>query len=155
MAESVVTDELRALIGVDGPARTLEVTSTGCRLFARAVGHADLIFYDETVAQERGYRSVVAPPGFLGTPVYIPGQQRGDDPMGLDIPYKRLLNGGTTFEYFEPICAGDVLTSRTRITEYQEREGSIGPMLITYRETAYERSDGVVVAKAYGNMINY
>jgi acyl dehydratase len=155
MAESVVTDELRALIDLDGPAQTLEVTSTGCRLFARAVGHTDLIFYDEQAAQERGYRAIVAPPGFLGTPVYIPGQPRGDDPMGLNIPYKRLLNGGTTFEYFEPVCAGDVLTSRTRITEFQEREGSIGPMLITYRETAYARGDGVVVAKTYGNMINY
>ncbi len=155
MADSVVTDELNALVGVDGPPQTLEVTSTGCRLFARAVGHTDLIYYDDAVARERGYRALVAPPGFLGTRVYVPGQVRGDDPMGLDIPYKRLLNGGTTVEYFEPVCAGDELTSRARITEFQEREGSIGPMLITYRETTYTRADGVVVAKTYGSMISY
>lgn len=155
MAESVVTDELKALVGVDGPPQTVEVTSTDCRLFARAVGHRDPIFYDESAARERGYRSVVAPPGFLGRPVYNPDDERPRDSQSLDIPYKRVLNGGTNVEYFEPVCAGDVLTMRTRITEFQEREGSIGPMLITYRETAYTRSDGVLVAKTYGNVINY
>ena len=73
----------------------------------------------------------------------------------MKIPYKRILNGGTTYEYFEPICAGDVITSRGKVTEYQERTGSIGPMLIVYRETTYTREDGAVVAKMYGNIIHY
>ena len=72
MAESIITDELKSLIGVDGPESEAEVTTTGCRLFARAAGHTDLIFYDEEVAKARGYKSIVAPPGFLGTTVYKP-----------------------------------------------------------------------------------
>jgi hypothetical protein len=157
MADSVVTDEMRALLNVDGPPTTLEVTTTGCRLFARAVGHTDPIFYDEATARERGYRHIVAPPGYVGTPLYRPNE--GGGPPGpasrMNIPYKRVLNGGTTYEYFEPVCAGDVITSRSRVTEFQEREGSIGPMLITYSETTYSRQDGAVVAKMYGNVINY
>jgi acyl dehydratase len=159
MAESVVTDEMRAQIGVDGPETVLEVTTTDCRLFARAVGHTDPIFYDEQAAKDRGYRHIVAPPGYLGTSVYRPGGARdeGDGPMrgGLKIPYKRILNGGTTYEYFEPICAGDVIRSRGHISEIQERTGSIGPMLIIYRETTFTRDDGTVVAKMYGNIIHY
>ncbi|MCA9846861.1 MAG: MaoC family dehydratase N-terminal domain-containing protein [Dehalococcoidia bacterium] len=155
-APSVVTDEMRAQLGVEGPETTLEVTSTGCRLFARAVGHTDAVFYDRDVARSRGYRDLLAPPGFLGTPVYRPGMrddmERGP---GLKLPYKRVLNGGTTYEYVEPVCAGDVLTSRSRICDYQEREGSIGPMLIVYRETTYRRAGGEVVARVRGNVIHY
>lgn len=159
MADSVITDEMKAAIGVDGPESVAEVTTTGCRLFARAVGHKDLIFYDEDVAKERGYRSIVAPPGYLGTPIYKPAadgpRPAGPPGGGFDIPYKRILNGGTSYEYFEPVVAGDVITSVSRITEFQEREGSIGSMLITYRETEFKRQDGTTVAKMYGNLIQY
>ena len=158
MAESIITDELKSLIGVDGGESEAEVTTTGCRLFARAVGHTDLIFYDEEVAKARGYKSIVAPPGFLGTTVYKPAdaEHASAPPGGLNIPYKRILNGGTTYEYYDSIVAGDVLTSSSHITEFQEREGSVGPMLITWRETTFRRkSDGKVVAKGSSNMINY
>jgi acyl dehydratase len=155
-ATSVITEEMTAAIGVEGPPSTLEVTTSGVRLFARAVGHTDLIFYDEAAAKERGYRGLVAPPGFLGTPVYRPGA-RDPEAMGprMDIPYKRILNGGTTYEYMEPVIAGDVITARSRITDIRERAGSIGPMLIIFRETVYTRDDGTVLAKMRGNIIHY
>jgi acyl dehydratase len=156
VAESVITKEMEEAVGVEGPPSVAEVTTSGIRLFARAVGHADPIFYDEATARERGYRGLVAPPGYLGTPVFRPGQR--DPEMAApryEIPYKRILNGGTTYEYVEPVIAGDVITSRSRITEFREREGSMGPMLITYRETVFTRDDGTVVAKMRGNIINY
>ncbi len=159
-APSVVTDEMRALIGKEGEPTILEVEKTGCRMFARAVGHTDLIFYDEDYAKSKGYRSIVAPPGFFGTPIYRPGGGRGGDAemggRGFSVPYKRVLNGGTEYEYFDTVCAGDVLEARTKITGFQERVGSIGPMLITTRETTYtRRSDGKVVGKMYGTVIQY
>lgn len=157
MTESVVTEALRAQLGVDGPETVHEVTSTGCRMFARAVGHTDLVFYDRAAARHRGYRDILAPPGYLGTPVYLP-RMAGAVRVGkdLDVPYPRVLNGGTTYEYVEPVCAGDVIVSRTRTTEFQERTGSIGPMLIVFRETTYRRqTDGAVVARMYGNTIHY
>ncbi len=157
MADSVVTDKLRARIDEDGPETVHEVTSTGCRMFARAVGHTDLVFYDRDAARHRGYADIVAPPGYLGTPVFLPRDQRQPRAgQELDVPYARMLNGGTTYEYLEPVCAGDVITARTRITEFQERTGSIGPMLIVFRETVYRRqADDTVVAKRYGSTIHY
>jgi len=156
-APSVLTDEMRAQLGVEGPETTLEVTSTGCRLFARAVGHVDPVFYDRETARSRGYRDVLAPPGFLGTPAYLPGAPVMHREAGerLGVPYKRVLNGGTSCEYVEPVCAGDVLTSTSRICDFQEREGSIGPMLIVHRETTYRRPDGATVARVRGTVIHY
>src|SRR3989304_2690253 len=98
MAVSVITDEMRQLIGVERGESVAEVTTTGCRLFARAVGHTDLIFYDEAAARQRGYRSIVPPPGHMGTAVYqprSPGDQASAARNRPNIPYKRTLEGGT------------------------------------------------------------
>ena len=155
--ETVVTDEMRAAIGKESEPTTLEVEKTGCRMFARAVGHTDQIFYDEEHAKSRGYRSIVAPPGFFGTLASRPGAGRAGPPGGgrFSIPYKRVLNGGTEYEYFDTVCAGDVLTSRSKIAGFDERSGSLGPMLITTRETTYTNQDGKAVAKMYGTTIQY
>ncbi len=48
-----------------------------------------------------------------------------------------------------------MLTSRGKITAFNERKGSMGPMLITTRETTYTNQDGKVVAKAYSTAIQY
>ena len=157
VAESVITDEMREAIGKESSPATLEVDKTGCRMFARAVGHTDLIFYDEEYAKSKGHRGIVAPPGFFGTPAFKPGGGRGEDPpaRGFSIPYKRVLNGGTEYEYLDSVCAGDTLTSTTKISGFTERKGSIGPMLITERETTYTNQAGDVVAKMLGTTIQY
>ena len=157
VAESVITDEMREAIGKEGAPTTLEVDKTGCRMFARSVGHTDLIFYDEEHAKSKGYRSIVAPPGFFGTPAFKPGGGRGEGPpgQGYNIPYKRVLNGGTEYEYLDSVCAGDTLMATTKVSDFTERKGSIGPMLITERETTYTNQDGTVVARMHGTTIQY
>jgi acyl dehydratase len=159
---SVITDEMRAAIGVEGPAAVMEVEKTNCRMYARSVGHKDPIFYDEEAAKARGFRSIVAAPGFLGTPIFnpsraaaTPGEFGG---RGFSIPYKRVLNGGTDYEYFpenDTVCAGDTITARSKIAGFEEATGSLGPMLITRRETTYTNQNGKVVCKMYGTVIQY
>ena len=156
MVESVVSDEMRAAVGVETPGSVSEVTTSGIRMFARAVGYSDLIFYDEDAAKAQGHRGLVAPPGYLGTPIYRPDDGgRGRGRTQFKTPYKRVLNGGTSYEYLVPVIAGDLLTSSSTITEFREREGSRGRMLITYRETTFTNQDNVVVAKMRGNGIQY
>ena len=153
---SVITEEMRAAVGVESEPLVMEVDSSACRLFARAVGHTDLIFYDEEHARSRGYRSIVAPPGYLGTALYRP--DKPPPPLGsrrFSTPYKRFLNGGTDIQHFGTICAGDVLTATSKIAEMYEREASIGPMLITVTETTYRNQDGAVVAVLQGTLISY
>jgi hypothetical protein len=162
MTQSVITDEMRAAVGVEGPPVTLEVEKTNCRMYARSVGHIDPIFYDDVAAKARGYRGIVAPPGFLGTPVFRPGSGGGvpgeTGGRGFSVPYKRVLNGGTDYEYFpdeDVICAGDTITARGKISGFEDTAGSLGPMLITKRETTYTNQRGKVVARMYGTMIQY
>ena len=162
MAEAgLVTQQMRDVVGVEGPPTTLEVDKTAVRMFARSVGHTDPVFYDEEEAKRRGFRSLPAPPGYLGTPIFNPansdptfGGRRGGGPQ-IESGLKRRLNGGTDIEYLGDICAGDTLTSRSKIADVAERSGSLGPMLITTTQTTYTNQDGKVVAIMRGTGIQY
>ena len=157
MAEaSVITDEMRSFIGQESEPVTIEVDKTAVRMFARAVGYTDLIYYDEEYAKSKGYRSLPAPVGFLGHPIFrpdIPSRPAYVPPFKS--PYSRVLNGGTDIGYYEPVCAGDVLTSTTKVADLSERTASIGPMLLVTGETTYKNQTGKVVARFRGVLIQY
>ncbi len=157
----LVTEEMKAQVGKESAPSTSEVDKTGIRMFARSVGHVDPIFYDEAAAKAAGYRGLVAPPGYLGTPVFNPnsasrrgggGMFGGPEPSR---PLKRVLNGGTEIEYLEDVCAGDVLTSTSHIASFEETKGSLGEMLITTTKTVYKNQDGKTVAISTGTGIRY
>ncbi len=153
---SVITDEMRKRIGVESEPVAYEIDNTGCRQFARSVGYTDPIFYDEAAAKAQGFRGIVAPVGFLGHPIYDPTKPpRGPESSGMDIPYKRILNGGTDVEYLQDVCAGDKLTARTKITDLVEREGKVGPMLVVSTETTFRNEKGETVAIQRGGAIRY
>jgi len=157
MAEaSVITDEMRAAIGKESKPATLEVDKTAVRMFARAVGYTDLIYYDEEYAKSKGYRSLPAPMGFLGHPIFRPDPSfRPTYVAPFETPFKRVLNGGTDIEYYEPICAGDVLTSTSKIADIVERTGATGTMLFIINETTCKNQEGRVVARFRGTLIHY
>ncbi len=157
MAEaSVITDEMRAAIGKELESVTIEVDKTAVRMFARAVGYTDLIYYDEEYAKSKGYRSLPAPMSFLGHRIFRPDiPWRPGHVMPFKSPYSRVLNGGTDIESYEPICAGDILTGTAKIADISERTGSMGPMLLIIGETTYKNQEGRVVARFRGTLIQY
>jgi hypothetical protein len=153
---SVITDQMRLRMGVESEPVRYEIDNNGCRQFARAVGYTDPIYYDEDYARSKGHRGLVAPIGFLGHPIIAPGQlARVPEAFRLEIPYKRVLNGGTDIEYFAEVCAGEVLTAATKLTNLTEREGKVGPMLIVDTETTFRNVAGETVAIQRGSAIRY
>lgn len=162
-ADSLITEEMRATIGKKSEPTTYEVDKTAVRMFARAVGHTDPVYYSEADAQAAGYRNLPAPPGYLGTPVFDPrssdptfGGRRGAGPGPQPSrPLRRVLNGGTEIEYFDDICAGDTLKAVSYTSDIQERKGSLGEMLITTNKTEFTNQDGKLVAVMTGTGIRY
>ncbi len=156
--ETLITDEMRASVGVESEPTILEVDNTGIRMFARAVQHVDQIYYDEDYAKSKGHRGLVAPPGYFGTPIYNPknppratGTQLGAHGKPL-----RSLNGGSEFEFSGvDICAGDTITAVTKVVSVSERKASLGLMMITRRETTYTNQLGEVVGRSYGTNLAY
>jgi hypothetical protein len=160
--EVVISDEMRAQIGKQSPPWTYEVTTTSVRAFARGVGYTDPVYYDVEAAKRAGYRSLPAPPTYLGTPVFIPGQSNDtfSGPMQggprLEHGLKGLLDGGTETEYLGQICAGDTLTATGSLKALDVRESkALGKMLITTNETRYVNQLGETVAIQRGQAIFY
>lgn len=163
MAERIeITEEMRAKIGRESPPWTYEVTTTSVRAFARGVGYVDPVYYDVDVARKAGYRSLPAPPTYLGTPVFLPGQSSDtfSGPVAglprVDHGLPGLLDGGTETEYFDTICAGDTLTVVQRLTDLEVRGSrTLGQMLIMTTETTYTNQECVLVARQRSQAIFY
>ncbi len=152
---SIITDEMKSFVGRESDPQTVEVDRTTIRMFARAVGHTDPVYYSVEEARKQGYRDLVCPPAYLGTPAFVPGQVARGAMSGFKSPFKRILNGGTEVEYFDDICAGDVLTSTSKLANLSERQASLGPMLIIQSETTYRNQQGKVVAVMRGTALQY
>ena len=164
MAEKFeITEAMRALIGKAGPPWTYEVTTTSVRAFARGVGYTDPVYFDVETARRAGYRSLPAPPTYLGTPVFIPGKSSDTFSMPMDsVPrvehgLQGLLDGGVETEYHADICAGDTLVATACLRELQTRDSkALGVMLITTMETTFTNAaTGKVVAVQRGQAIYY
>lgn len=157
-----LTDEMRAVIGKQSPPWQFEVTTTSVRAFARGVGYDDPVYFDLDAARKAGYRSLPAPPTYLGTPVFVPGIS--DDTFShprlggpaLRHGLKGLLDGGTETEYLGTICAGEVLTVVSEITSLDVRSSpKLGKMLLVSTLATYRNEQNEVVALQRSQAIYY
>jgi hypothetical protein len=163
MAEQLeITDEMRAAIGSEAPPWNYELTTTSVRMFARGVGYTDPVYFDVETAKKAGYRSLPAPPTYLGTAVFIPGKCSDvfsapvDGQPRVNHGLKRVLDGGTETEYFTDICAGDTLTAVNRLANLEVRESkALGKMLIITSEQSYTNQNGELVAQQRSQIIYY
>ena len=73
----------------------------------------------------------------------------------IDIAGNRGLDGGSDWEYLEPIRPGDRITVQSRIADIRESEGRLGPMVFTTIETTYTNQFGQVVARQRATGIRY
>lgn len=152
----LLTPDLLAAVGREYPPVTYEVTRPGIRMWARAVGFTDEVFYDVDRARAAGHPDLPAPPGFYGTPVAgADGEVPGPPIRGLHPGLTRSLNAGTAYTCSRDVHAGDVLTGVTSIASIEQKHSpSLGPILLITRRTAFTRA-GQDVAELVATAINY
>src|SRR5690242_5305482 len=92
------------------------------REYASAIGAENPVHFEREAAEAAGYRDVVAPPMFC-----VVYSSRAVGPAVLDpevgINFATMVHGGQVFEWGEPVCAGDEITTVTKVTEIYEKDG--------------------------------
>jgi hypothetical protein len=171
---TVISDGMRAAVGSElARMVSFPVSESDIRKWAIAVYYPEeppARFWDAEVAAATRSRGIVAPEDFNPF-AWMTAEPRGigggasaaaGDPdslehsLGIDGPgLVNVLNGGLAVQYFEPIRPGDVITAVAILGEYSERQGSLGLMLFTPRETTWTNQRGELVKKSRMTLIRY
>ena len=147
---SFLTAEMRKqAIGTASSPLTMEVEKGAIMKFAEAIGDDNPLWTDEIIARKSKYGGLIAPPTFLRS-------IRIDRPkLPFDLPFTRLLDGGSDWEYFQPVRVGDHITAKSEITDLQERAGRMGLMIIMTNLITYVNQLQEVVATQTNTSIRY
>ena len=147
---SFLTAEMREqAIGTQSSPLTMEVEKGAIVKFAEAIGDDNPLWTDEIIARKSKYGGLIAPPTFLRS-------IRIDRPeLPFDLPFTRLLDGGSDWEYFQPVRAGDLITAKNQITDLQERVGRMGLMIIMTNLITDVKQFQEVVATQTNTSIRY
>lgn len=147
MTESVITQEMRDAIRVESDPVVNDIEKGAIIKFAQAIGDGNLIFNDEIKARDTNKGGIIAPPTFLRS------MNIGPPKVNIESPYSARVDGGSEWEYFEPVRLGDLITHFEKIIEVYKRNGRLGNMLFVIREGCYinqfktlvvlERSTGI------------
>ena len=138
--ESVITDEMKKLIGVELGSEVYDVEKWWVRKFAEAIDDPNPRWQE------------IAPPTFATALIC---DELDNAIMTLNGPLTRGLNGGNELEYFQPIRIGDTISVTGKIVNMRERAGRLGKMLIIYSELTYTNQKGEVAAKCRNTSIRY
>jgi acyl dehydratase len=139
----------RQALGQKSPPVQVEVEKGAIIKFAQAIGDDNPLFNDEAAARKSSYGGLVAPPTFLRSLGQVYPQ------VPFDLPFHRLLDGGSDWEYFQPVRPGDRITGVAQITDVIERTGRLGLMIISTIVTTYRNQFDEVVATQTNTLIRY
>ena len=151
---SLITDDLRRLIGVTLDTIIFKVEEGAIQRYAEAIDDPNPLFNEPDYARKTKYGRLLAPPGFTGWPVKAGRlSQRLLGSLTKAGAPSRLLDGGVEFEFAEPVGAGDVLTATTKIASMTERETKLGKTIFTVLETTFVSEKGDVALKSRSTFI--
>lgn len=153
---SLITDELRKLIGVSSEPIIFKVEEGAIQRYAQAIGDPNPLYNEPDYASKTRHGRLLTPPGFTGWPVKA-GRYTDklfESLVKAGVP-PRVLDGGVEFEFIEPVGAGDVLTATTRIASITERETRLGKTMFTTVEITFVNQTGNVALKSRSTLIQF
>ena len=152
-------------IGQKGPSKVahLPLERDSLRRFAQAIMDQDKLYFDDAHAAGTRYGKVIATPLYpvhafrspAGSPDRLNTVQANPEHDGtdssdgayaslpkIDMPFKRLLNGGNEIEFQRCLALGEVAVATPRYAKLQLKKGKSGSMLLVTIETEYRTKEG-------------
>ena len=150
-------EELKKLIGKTDKPYLMEVEKGAIKRYAEAIGDPNPIYHDEEYARTSKHGTIICPHGFFGWPVksrpHLSGVRKELLEATMKAGYKRLLDGGSEFDFLLPVRAGDTLAASGKIADVYEREGKAGKLIFAVTETTYINQNGDRVANVRSTLI--
>jgi hypothetical protein len=137
-----VLERVRQAIGKETGPVHYEIEKGHILRFAEAIGDP---------ATQDPVSALIAPPTFLRSCLLPPPPVDYSAVTGL----RKVLEGGSEWEFFRPVHAGDRIGVTARVLDVREREGRLGTMVITSTLATYRNQDDVVVATQRVHRIVY
>jgi acyl dehydratase len=109
-------------IGKQWPPVTYQASRAKIAEYANVIGAQNPIHFDREAALAAGFRDVVAPPMFCvvySAPAMGPAVL--DPEVGINLA--AMVHGGQEFEWGEPVCSGDEITTTASCTDIYEKDG--------------------------------
>lgn len=109
-------------VGKEWPATTYQVGREKIREYVEVLGIENPVHRDVEAARAAGFRDVVAPPMFAvvyTSPALRPAMFDPEVAMN----FATMVHGGQEFEWGEPACSGDELTTTAKCLSIEERAG--------------------------------
>ncbi len=110
-------------VGKEWPAMTYQVGREKIKEYATALGIENPVHHDVEAARAAGFRDVVAPPMFAvvySLPAMAPAMFDADVAMN----FAAMVHGGQVFEWDEPACSGDEITTAAKCLSIEEKLGN-------------------------------
>ena len=132
----------KSIIGKEYAPFMVEIEKRWVRSFAEAIGETDPVYFDESVAKARGYRSLPAPPTFPFAMI----MERNQSFMLLDelgIDKRHAMHAEQSFAYHANLCAGDVVTGRQKVIDVYDKKNGALEFLVTEIRMENQRGEHV------------
>ena len=109
-------------VGKSWPSTTYQVGREKIKEYATVLGIENPVHFDVGAAREAGFRDVVAPPMFAVVySMHALAPAMFDPEVGMN--FATMVHGGQTFEWGEPACSGDEITTVAKCTQIEEKDG--------------------------------
>ena len=117
----------KSKLGIEFPLYSLKVEKNKIAEFAAAVAqkedtdHIKAIYRDVDAAKNAGYENIPIPPTFPTSFVFWTGGGLLGTVNAVGADLSKLLHSEEDYEYFAPICAGDVITRKMKVVDMYDR----------------------------------
>ena len=131
MSATDILSKLKSLVGYENEFSDGQPIEEGMiRRFAEAIEDDNPLYHDSEFAQKSPFGGKIAPPTFAFewnhhealTDITLPGP---------------LIRAGNEYEFIQPLRLGDIITSKSKISDVYEKQGRSGTMIFITCESTY------------------
>lgn len=140
----------KEFIGKEYPKFSVLVEKGRIGQFAKSIGSADPIHFDENAAKQSGYRAITAPLTF-GYTITMDAGQSFNVLADMGVEKTKAVHGEQGFTYLGDICAGDTITGQQKITDIYDKKN--GALIFVVTEIMLRNQHGNDVANLHSVIV--